>query len=234
MGNPTRPDQIISLPKGGGALQGLGETFSPDLFTGTGNLSVPIAIPPGRNGVQPQLTLVYSTGHGNGPFGLGWALGLPAVTRKTSKGVPRYRDDGPGPDGPDVFVLSGAEDLVPVSTPADGVVRYRPRTEGLFARIERHRDADNDYWEVRSPDGFSSTFGTPRSARNDPAGVADPSERSRVFAWRLSRTTDTTGTASSTSTSGTLGRMGPTTGISSISHGSATSTTPTAGRHGSS
>jgi hypothetical protein len=44
MGNPTRPDQVISLPKGGGALQGLGETFSPDLFTGTGNLSVPIAI----------------------------------------------------------------------------------------------------------------------------------------------------------------------------------------------
>ena len=32
----------ISLPKGGGAVSGLGEKFAPDLFTGTGNFSVPI------------------------------------------------------------------------------------------------------------------------------------------------------------------------------------------------
>jgi hypothetical protein len=50
---------------------GLGETFAPDLHTGTGNLTVPIAIPPGRNKFQPDLSLVYSTGHGNSPFGLG-------------------------------------------------------------------------------------------------------------------------------------------------------------------
>ena len=61
--------QIISLPKGGGAFQGIGEKFSPDLFTGTGNFTVPIALPPGRNGFQPQLNLVYSTGKGNGPLG---------------------------------------------------------------------------------------------------------------------------------------------------------------------
>src|SRR6266542_252435 len=81
--------QIISLPKGGGALQGIGEKFSPDLFTGTGNFTVPIALPPGRNGFQPQLNLVYSTGSGNGPFGLGWSLSIPGVGRKTSKGIPR-------------------------------------------------------------------------------------------------------------------------------------------------
>ncbi len=61
--------QVISAPKGGGTQQGIGETFSPDLFTGTGNFSVPIAIPPSRNGFQPDLKLVYSTGSGNGPFG---------------------------------------------------------------------------------------------------------------------------------------------------------------------
>jgi hypothetical protein len=48
-------DQVISLPTGGGAIKGLGETFSPDLHTGTGNLSVPIALPPGWGGVQPDL-----------------------------------------------------------------------------------------------------------------------------------------------------------------------------------
>lgn len=77
--------QIFSLPKGGGALSGIGEKFAPDLFTGTGNFTVPIALPPGRHGFQPQLNLVNSTGKGNGPFGLGWSLSVPGVSRKTSK-----------------------------------------------------------------------------------------------------------------------------------------------------
>src|SRR5512134_1418270 len=121
--------QIISLPKGGGALHGMGEKFSPDLFTGTGNFTVPISLPPGRNGFQPQLNLVYSTGNGNGFFGLGWSLGIPGVSRKTSKGVPRYNDGAAEPEDKDVFILSGAEDLVLVENQG-AINRYRPRTEG--------------------------------------------------------------------------------------------------------
>jgi hypothetical protein len=45
---------VTPLPQGGGALQGIGETFSPDLFTGTGNFSAPVVLPPGRNSFQPQ------------------------------------------------------------------------------------------------------------------------------------------------------------------------------------
>src|SRR5215468_5969506 len=91
--------QAISLPQGGGALHGIGEKFSPDLYTGTGNFTVPIALPPGRNGFQPQLSLVYSTGNGNGPFGLGWSLSVPGETLKTCKGIPRYHGD-------DTYILS--------------------------------------------------------------------------------------------------------------------------------
>src|SRR5438309_9638018 len=105
-------EQVISLPKGGGALQGIGEKFSPDLFTGTGNFTVPIALPPGRNGFQPQLNLVYSTGNGNGPFGLGWSVSIPGVSRKTSHGVPRYQDSASHLDECDTFILSGTEDQV--------------------------------------------------------------------------------------------------------------------------
>jgi Salmonella virulence plasmid 65kDa B protein len=76
--------QVIALPQGGGAQKGLGEKLSPDLHTGTGNFTVPIALPPGRNGFQPQLSLVYSTGNGNGLFGCGWNLSVPDITRKTS------------------------------------------------------------------------------------------------------------------------------------------------------
>lgn len=84
-------NQIILLPQGGGALHGIGETFSPDLHSGTGNFSVPIALPPGRNGLQPQLSIVYSTGNGNGPFGLGWGLGVPGVKLKFLKGLTKLK-----------------------------------------------------------------------------------------------------------------------------------------------
>src|SRR5215469_14106223 len=83
---------VISLPKGGGALSGIGETFAPDLHTGTGNFTVPITLPPGRKGLQPKLDLTYSSGNGNGPFGLGWKLSIPGISRKTARGVPRYDD----------------------------------------------------------------------------------------------------------------------------------------------
>jgi RHS repeat-associated protein len=178
--------QIIGLPQGGGALHGIGEKFSPDLHTGTGNFSVPIALPLGRNGLQPDLSLVYSTGNGNGPFGMGWSLSVPGVMRKTSDGLPRYDEQQ------DTFVLSGAEDLVPVDVQTN-LTRYRPRTEGLFARIAHHRDASQNYWKVESKDGLSSYYGTPVTTDRDPAALIDPDHVGHVFAWKLSRTVDVFG-----------------------------------------
>src|SRR5439155_12348920 len=112
--------------------------FSPDLHTGTGNLTVPIAVPAGRNGFQPELKLEYSTGAGNGPFGLGWRLSIPGMARNTSTtGIPRYQDRAAASeyDDQDIFTLSGSEDLVRLPAP-DGTdwVPYAPRTEGLFAQ----------------------------------------------------------------------------------------------------
>ena len=88
--------------------------------------------------------------------GMGWSLSAPSITRKTDKGLPQYRDRVGPPEyrdfsEPDVFILSGAEDLVPVlRRERDGVwvneeferdgycvKLYRPRIEGMFARIEK-------------------------------------------------------------------------------------------------
>ncbi|MGE3979709.1 MAG: SpvB/TcaC N-terminal domain-containing protein, partial [Nitrospira sp.] len=198
----TSPSQIIALPKGGGAQKGLGEKFSPDLHTGTGNFTVPITHPPGRNGFQPQLSLVYSSGNGNGYFGLGWSLSIPGVMRKTSKGIPRYRDDDGEATNWDTFVLSGAEDLVPVEDPSPDplkATRYRPRTEGLFAKIIHHHDTqtDTNYWEVRSKDGLISYYGdhpTERVAQSTSATITKPkisqTDPNRIFAWKLTLTQD--------------------------------------------
>src|SRR5215208_1648986 len=105
---PSTP--AISLPKGGGAIRGIGEKFSANPVTGTGSLSVPIYTSPGRSGFGPQLSLSYDSGAGNGPFGLGWNLSLPSSIRETDKWLPKHLDA----DESDVFILSGAEELVPV------------------------------------------------------------------------------------------------------------------------
>lgn len=186
----------ISTPKGGGAIGGMGEKFSPDLFSGTGNFSVPIAVPAGRGGLQPQLTIGYSTGMGNSPWGLGWGLSIPGVMRKTSRGVPEYNDET------DVFILSGAEDLVKVNeeTSIDSGVYhtkrfYRPRTEGLFARIIHHKKTNGEnYWEVRTKDGMISYYGTPgATVGNDGCVIAKPENRAKIFAWKLFKTQDVFG-----------------------------------------
>ena len=82
----------ISLPKGGGAIRGIDEKFTANAATGTGSLSVPIALSPGRSGFGPQLNLSYNSGAGNGSAGLGWSFSLPVITFNTGKEIPCYSD----------------------------------------------------------------------------------------------------------------------------------------------
>lgn len=187
----TSEPPVISLPSGGGALRGLGEKFVPDLQKGTGTLVLPITLPDGRNGFQPNLALTYSTGQGNGPFGMGWSLGVPRISRKTSHGIPRY-------NAGDTFVLSGVDDLVALpKTSSPVAVSYRPRIEGAFARIERRAASGTDYWQVTQRDGVISRYGARgRDGKVEivpAARVVDPQDSSRVFAWLLSETRDTFG-----------------------------------------
>jgi len=160
----------LSLPKGGGAIKGIGETFRPNPFTGTGNLTIPIYTSPCRN-FEPKLSINYSSGSGNGIFGLEFNLSIPNISRKTEKGLPKYQDLES-----DTFVLSNAEDLVPKlrddnesrdeeEKVVDGinykVIKFQPRTEGLFARIElwKRLDTGDIHWEVTSKDNIKSVYG---------------------------------------------------------------------------
>ncbi len=196
----------ISLPKGGGAIRGVGEKFTANPVTGTGSMTVPIATSPGRSGFGPRLALSYDSGAGNGPFGLGWTLSLPTITRKTDKGLPIYQDD----DESDTFILSGSEDLVPVLVEEevgawrrkpfvrslDGVAyqvqRYRPRIEGLFARIERwvNQQTRETHWRSITSDNITTLYGRTAESR-----ICDPADPGRVFSWLICETYDDKGNA---------------------------------------
>lgn len=208
-GVPRSP--AISLPKGGGAIRGIGETFAANPATGTGSMSVPITTSPGRSGFGPDLSLDYDSGAGNGPFGFGWSLSLPAITRKTDKGLPQYRDA----EESDVFVLSGAEDLVPGlrrDVAGDPILdargrpmveeetrngfrvrRYLPRTGGSFLRIERWirvADPNDVHWRVLTGDNVLQIYGRDAASR-----IADPTKPDHIFSWLLTETRDDKGNA---------------------------------------
>ncbi|GAP90434.1 putative YD repeat protein [Rosellinia necatrix] len=187
--------QLISVqrPTGGGAIQSIGEKFTAQPATGTATLSIPIGATEARPGGTPSLALGYSSGSGNGPFGIGWSLNIGSITRRVSKGRPQYED---GRDS-DVFILQDEEDLVPTSKQPQivgdySIRRYQPRSEGNFARIERvtHKDDPADvHWRVTSRDNVLSVYG-----RDDSSRIQSESEGyKQIFSWLLCETYDVSG-----------------------------------------
>lgn len=181
----------LELPKGGGAIRGIGEKVSTNLATGTSSVSVPIKTSPGRGGFGPSLGLSYSSGSGNGIFGLGWSLGVPSVSRRTDKRIPTYDDE-------DTFLWGDEEELVPVLDAGIPLVvtsgtttseRFRPRVEGSYARIERVRESGGvPFWRVTTRDNVTHVFG-----RSEGCRIADPTAPTRVYRWLVEQSYDDRG-----------------------------------------
>lgn len=192
----------ISLPKGGGAIKGIDEKFSVNAVNGTSSFSIPLPFSPAR-GATPSLSISYNSGAGNGIFGLGWNISLSSIKRKTDKGLPQYLDEIDS----DVFLFSEAEDLVPefrknpdgsflLDTENEYIINeydspdglfivrnYKPRVEGLFARIERWtRKANGELkWRVITRDNSTTLFGWTKQSR-----IFDPTYsdgNTKIYEW---------------------------------------------------
>jgi RHS repeat-associated protein len=223
-GAPAGGLPSVKLPTGGGAIRGIDEKLSVNQATGTASMTVAVFTSPARQGFGPTVALTYDSGAGNGAFGLGWSLGIPAITRKTSKGLPLYQDAV----NSDVFMLSGAEDLVPLldkvvdpvgaitwtarsSTRQIGaytfaVDAYRPRVEAGFARIERWTDTGSGqvHWRTITTDNVTSLYGLSGPAADSVYGlgaqdansrIADPADGSQIFSWLVDLSFDSRGNA---------------------------------------
>ncbi len=202
-GGKTKSNAIeipsISLPKGGGAIKGIDEKFSVNAVNGTSAFSIPLPFSVAR-GASPKLGLSYNSGSGNGVFGLGWNLSLRSLKRKTDKGLPQYLDAIDS----DTFLFSEAEDLVPEfkKNPdgsfqldaddeyvinergsADGLFtirNYKPRIEGLFARIERWTEKATGIikWRVITKENTTTLLGWTGNSI-----ISNPVDPSKTYEW---------------------------------------------------
>jgi len=157
--------------------------------TGDARLSYPIEVPPGRQGMQPQLTVQYNSSGSNGWMGMGWDVPMQAVTIDTRFGVPRY-DGGLETE---TYMLSG-EMLTPVAHRGDLVARtpdkvFHARIEGQFRRIIRRGTLPSNYtWEVTDKNGMKYLYGA-----TDPATETLTDASGNIFLWALCQIIDPNG-----------------------------------------
>jgi RHS repeat-associated protein len=168
----------ISLPKGPGAIEGLGESFQPHLNTGTASSGLTFRLPPGTAGHTPALSLSYEGGSGNGPLGFGWTLSMSSIQCRTDEGIPTYGQNVGFPRA-DTFINDMKEELVPLT---NGFLFCK--NEGAFIRYQQLSNS----WVGTLPNGTRMEFGLTGDAR-----VQDPANTNHIFCWLLQKETDTHG-----------------------------------------
>ena len=95
--------------------------------TGAANIHIPIEVPPGRNGIAPNIALTYNSNKGNGWIGVGWDLEVGAIQRSTKYGVTYGANDF-------VFIKDGVSvELVPRGD--WGVDCFGAKIEGAFSKF---------------------------------------------------------------------------------------------------
>lgn len=148
---------------------------------GDANVSYPIKIPAGRNGLQPQLAIQYNSDGGNGWLGEGWGLSTPSITIDTKWGTPTFNPTKES----EIYTMSGEQLMYPkhngkdwmpnrhfdVDGAAPGTfstedidrtpnLTFTPRKQGSFTKIERlGNSTSNYYWKATSTNGTVYWYG---------------------------------------------------------------------------
>lgn len=142
------------------------------------NHSIPIKLPKGANGMQPEITLVYDPAAGNGLVGVGWQLGgLSAITRVNNGSGITYT-------GHDTYAHTQLGVLVAQS---DGT--YRSKKESFTKLVPSGTCGDGPCsWAAYDRSGTQYTYGNAATGVSTAAGPG-----SSVRLWALSKVQDLLG-----------------------------------------
>ena len=169
-------------------LTGISASLQPDLVTGTLTGSIPIEVPPGRNGMQPNLMLSYASSGGNGWVGMGWKLEMGTIERQTRWGV-LYQPTTAEEQAGKVYTirLNGiSADLVQDATDP---LLYHEKVKSGFLRIKKLSADGTSGWEITDTKGTKYKFGTGATTRVQ----GTVSGATQIFRWCLERVDDRDG-----------------------------------------
>jgi len=121
--------------------------------TGALKYGYPIQVPPGRHGMQPHLSLAYSSQAPiYGGIASGWSLsGIPIITLDTSQGRLLGRTFASS--------MAGGRPLVAVDEPSSDGAPYRAQNDSTWVRYQKMSPGYTYSWRALALDGTIYYFG---------------------------------------------------------------------------
>ena len=186
------PEMVLGGPDGEGAgvVGAIPATVDVSALGGA-TYSIPIQLPEGINGMQPNLSIVYNSQSGNGLLGWGWNLG--GVSAITRVGTTLFHEltTLPVDFEHDRFVLDGQRLMAISGEYGCDQTEYKTEIDGLN-KIVSHRAATDTtngpaWFEVRTPEGLIMEYGRTNDSR---IGLQ---QRHDVCLWLLNKVEDRNG-----------------------------------------
>ncbi|XXY54988.1 RHS repeat-associated core domain-containing protein [Sorangium sp. So ce269] len=160
---------------------------------------IPIEVPKGRAGIQPDLALSYESGAGNGPAGAGWSVtGLSSIARCARTMAIDGRPRGVNFDDKDAYCLDGARlRSLPLNPALPDAVEMRTERDSMARVLLYGALGDPTRFEVWGKDGRISTYERLAAKRIQPTTLGSGYVEENEFgvAWVLTRVEDRAGNA---------------------------------------
>jgi YD repeat-containing protein len=156
-------------------------------LNGAANYSIPIFCSPGTNGMEPSVSLNYSSSSGNGLFGLGWNLsGLQSISRGPELFYQNGKTKGIKYDNTDFFYLNGNRLIAIEGNNGESGTVYTTEAES-FMRITSmgNFQSSPDHFIVEAKGGVVYEFGKENNSKNNIGG--------KPVSWLLSKVKDVFG-----------------------------------------
>ncbi|MES9902292.1 MAG: SpvB/TcaC N-terminal domain-containing protein, partial [Sedimenticola sp.] len=157
--------------------------------SGSAGYTLPIGIPAGAAGMQPELSINYSSGGGNGLLGVGFSLGgFSSIHRCSATLVQDGFNRGVQLNDNDRFCLDGQRLIAVSGTNGAAGTEYRTELEG-FSRIISHGQQGSGpaHWSVETKSGQTLEFGNSDDSRVEVLG------KQSVRLWAVNRIADAIG-----------------------------------------
>jgi RHS repeat-associated protein len=174
----TRPEttDIVGQLQGNATVSG-----------GNVNYSIPIQVPPGRQGMQPVLSFQYNSAQRNGLLGVGWSVsGQSSISRCNANWTEDNRVDRVDLQSNDLLCLNGQK-LVLVSGSYGGLGSEYRTLHDSFSKVTLlggTYSSTASYFKVISKSGQESYYGESADSTLIPADTTTP------FNWSISKVYD--------------------------------------------